>query len=98
MTRIAGILCVAVLALVASGQDGKKSGEPRKDASDRVPGLVRAVEAVPTRGDWSKWLRYFRGETHGTCMAGKRLPGGEVTAALPACNSVELGSAADGGA
>jgi quercetin dioxygenase-like cupin family protein len=29
-------------------------------------GLVRAEDAVPTRGDWGEWRRYFRGETHGT--------------------------------
>jgi quercetin dioxygenase-like cupin family protein len=29
-------------------------------------GLVRAEAAVPTRGEWGEWRRYFRGETHGT--------------------------------
>jgi quercetin dioxygenase-like cupin family protein len=29
-------------------------------------GLLRADDAVPTRGDWGEWRRYFRGETHGT--------------------------------
>jgi mannose-6-phosphate isomerase-like protein (cupin superfamily) len=29
-------------------------------------GLVRREEAVPTRGEWGEWYRYFRGETHGT--------------------------------
>jgi WD40 repeat protein len=28
--------------------------------------LVRAKDAVPTRGDWGEWRRYFRGKTHGT--------------------------------
>src|SRR5262245_32715616 len=28
--------------------------------------LVRAEEAVPTRGPWGEWRRYLRGETHGT--------------------------------
>jgi quercetin dioxygenase-like cupin family protein len=28
--------------------------------------LVRAEDAVPTRGDWGQWGRYFRGNTHGT--------------------------------
>ena len=27
--------------------------------------LVRAKDAVPTRGEWGEWLRYFRGQTHG---------------------------------
>ena len=29
-------------------------------------GLVRGEDAVPTRGPWGEWRRYFRGETHGT--------------------------------
>jgi quercetin dioxygenase-like cupin family protein len=29
-------------------------------------GLVRVEDAVPTRGAWGEWRRYFRGETHGT--------------------------------
>jgi quercetin dioxygenase-like cupin family protein len=29
-------------------------------------GLVRGQDAVPTRGEWGEWRRYFRGETHGT--------------------------------
>ena len=28
--------------------------------------LVRVEDAVPTRGEWGEWHRYFRGETHGT--------------------------------
>jgi mannose-6-phosphate isomerase-like protein (cupin superfamily)/endonuclease YncB( thermonuclease family) len=28
-------------------------------------GLVHSEEAVPTRGNWGGWLRYFRGDTHG---------------------------------
>jgi endonuclease YncB( thermonuclease family)/mannose-6-phosphate isomerase-like protein (cupin superfamily) len=28
--------------------------------------VVRADDAAPTRGDWGQWLRYFRGDTHGT--------------------------------
>jgi mannose-6-phosphate isomerase-like protein (cupin superfamily) len=29
-------------------------------------GLVRTRDAVPTRGEWGEWLRYFKGQTHGT--------------------------------
>ena len=29
-------------------------------------GLVRVEDAVPTRGPWGEWRRYFRGETYGT--------------------------------
>ena len=28
--------------------------------------MVRAEDAVPTRGEWGEWRRYFRGDTHGT--------------------------------
>jgi quercetin dioxygenase-like cupin family protein len=35
-------------------------------ARPQASGLVRAGDAVPTRGDWGEWRRYFRGETHGT--------------------------------
>jgi quercetin dioxygenase-like cupin family protein len=28
--------------------------------------LVRMEDAVPTRGPWGEWRRYFRGDTHGT--------------------------------
>ena len=66
MPRIAGILCVAVLALAAGAQDGIIPVGPLKVANDRVSGLVRSEDAVPTRGEWGEWLRYFRGDTHGT--------------------------------
>src|SRR5262245_47772409 len=29
-------------------------------------GMVRSEDAVPTRGEWGEWRRYFRGNTHGT--------------------------------
>ena len=28
--------------------------------------VIRAHDAAPTHGDWGQWLRYFRGDTHGT--------------------------------
>jgi quercetin dioxygenase-like cupin family protein len=28
--------------------------------------LIRVDDAVPTRGDWGEWRRYFRGQTYGT--------------------------------
>jgi endonuclease YncB( thermonuclease family)/quercetin dioxygenase-like cupin family protein len=66
MPRIAGILFVAILALPGGAQDGKDPKVPLKVADDRVSGLVRAEDAVPTRGEWGEWHRYFRGDTHGT--------------------------------
>src|SRR5262249_62047087 len=66
MARIAGLLCVAVLTLATGAQDRKTANEPSRVANIRVSGLVRSVDAIPTRGDWGEWLRYFRGDTHGT--------------------------------
>jgi mannose-6-phosphate isomerase-like protein (cupin superfamily) len=31
-----------------------------------VSALIRSESAVPTRGPWGEWRRYFRGATHGT--------------------------------
>ena len=28
--------------------------------------MIRTADAIPTRGDWGEWLRYFRCDTHGT--------------------------------
>ena len=28
--------------------------------------LIRDEDAVPTRGEWGEWRRYFRGQTYGT--------------------------------
>ena len=53
------------LALAAGAQDGKEK-RPLKVATDRASGLVHAEDAVPTRGEWGEWRRYFRGDTHGT--------------------------------
>lgn len=43
-----------------------KPAVPSPSAPPLPSGLVRAEDAVPTRGTWGEWLRYFRGETHGT--------------------------------
>src|SRR5262245_41599872 len=66
MTRVVGVLCAVVLAFAAGGQDVKGPKEPPKVATGMVSGLVRAEDAVPTRGEWGVWHRYFRGDTHGT--------------------------------
>src|SRR5688500_1058641 len=29
-------------------------------------GIVRSEDAIPSRGEWGEWRRYFRGDTHGT--------------------------------
>ena len=57
---------MAALALAAGGQVVKGPKEPQKIANGLVSGLVRADDAVPTRGEWGEWHRYFRGDTHGT--------------------------------
>src|SRR4029434_9592065 len=53
-------------ALAAGTQDANNPKEPLKLSNDRLSGLVRAEDAVPTRGGWGEWHRYFRGDTHGT--------------------------------
>jgi N-acyl-D-amino-acid deacylase len=50
----------ATAALAAAVQ---QSPVPEKKERGR---LIRAEEAVPTRGPWGEWHRYFRGDTHGT--------------------------------
>lgn len=66
MHRSARITGVAVLAFAASAQEGKTRTESRKIDGNLASSLVRAADAAPTRGEWGHWLRYFRGETHGT--------------------------------
>jgi tricorn protease-like protein/quercetin dioxygenase-like cupin family protein len=41
----------------------KGEGRPEKYFAST---LVCVDDAAPTRGDWGQWLRYFRGDTHGT--------------------------------
>lgn len=64
----AGIPCVLVSAvLVAAGVAPARLTRPDPPAERPLAsGLVRAEDAVPTKGDWGEWRRYFRGETHGT--------------------------------
>jgi quercetin dioxygenase-like cupin family protein/endonuclease YncB( thermonuclease family) len=52
--------------LAAGTQDGNNPKEPLQVANDLVSDLVRAEDAIPTRGEWGEWHRYFRGDTHGT--------------------------------
>src|SRR5262249_41218314 len=40
-------------------------GEGRPEARLQSA-LVRVDDAAPTRGRWGQWLRYLRGDTHGT--------------------------------
>jgi mannose-6-phosphate isomerase-like protein (cupin superfamily) len=41
------------------------TGQPQVK-KDIDSGLVRADDAIPTRGPWGEWRRHFRGDTHGT--------------------------------
>lgn len=64
--RTAGLLGAAMLAFAAGGQDGKDQVTPANRGQGLESALVRADDAAPTRGEWGHWLRYFRGDTHGT--------------------------------
>jgi mannose-6-phosphate isomerase-like protein (cupin superfamily) len=65
---------VAPVALFALGfgcallllPHGSGHAQTEKFEKTLASGLVRAEDAVPTRGPWGEWRRYFRGETHGT--------------------------------
>jgi mannose-6-phosphate isomerase-like protein (cupin superfamily) len=62
---------LAPAALVAAGFASAWLFFPQRPAralAERpfASGLVRGEDAVPTRGPWGEWRRYFRGETHGT--------------------------------
>jgi quercetin dioxygenase-like cupin family protein len=61
----------ASIALVAAGFALARLFPPPVAAlgptEKRLPSaLIRAEDAVPTRGDWGEWRRYFRGQTYGT--------------------------------
>jgi len=69
--KAAGPRILGWLLLVASGYAAARLW-PQSTAAQAPPSkpiasaLVRSDDAVPTRGDWGGWLRYFRGDTHGT--------------------------------
>jgi quercetin dioxygenase-like cupin family protein len=58
-------------ALIAGGFASAWLLLPHVQGQGRMEGslasaLVRMEDAVPTRGPWGEWRRYFRGDTHGT--------------------------------
>jgi mannose-6-phosphate isomerase-like protein (cupin superfamily) len=68
-TNLLGLL--ASIALVAAGFTIARLFPPplaaqALPARPLVSALVRVEDAVPTRGEWGEWRRYFRGDTHGT--------------------------------
>jgi mannose-6-phosphate isomerase-like protein (cupin superfamily) len=63
--------CVRASILLAIGvflgnalSAAAKEGQTKDSALESA--LVRADEAAVTSGDWGHWLRYFRGDTHGS--------------------------------
>lgn len=68
----APIPCIlASIGLVAAGFASARLFPPQIAAQTPTErplasALVRVEDAVPTRGEWGEWRRYFRGETHGT--------------------------------
>jgi len=64
--RILGSLLLIALGFVAARlwpQQVTAEAPAEKTISSA---LVRADDAVPTRGEWGGWVRYFRGDTYGT--------------------------------
>jgi mannose-6-phosphate isomerase-like protein (cupin superfamily) len=64
--RILGLTTLIALGFVAGRLVPPEAAAQPAAEKTLPPGLVRAEDAVPTRGDWGEWRRYFRGETHGT--------------------------------
>jgi quercetin dioxygenase-like cupin family protein len=68
----ASIPCIlASMSLVAAGFAFARLFPPQVAAQaptekPLVSALIRGEDAVPTRGPWGEWRRYFRGHTHGT--------------------------------
>jgi mannose-6-phosphate isomerase-like protein (cupin superfamily) len=63
VTRLAAasVLLLAGVVLghtLSTGQDTEEK--------EIAAALVRAGDAAVVRGDWGHWLRYFRGDTHGS--------------------------------
>jgi mannose-6-phosphate isomerase-like protein (cupin superfamily) len=57
----------AAVLLVAGALLGQEFSTTQKRSDKELPAaLVRANDAAVTRGDWGHWLRYFRGDTHGS--------------------------------
>ncbi len=63
--------CVTVSVLLATGVflgQAFSAASAKQEAKEEqlAAALVRAKDAVVTTGDWGHWLRYFRGDTHGS--------------------------------
>jgi quercetin dioxygenase-like cupin family protein len=68
-TPVPGVL--AAIALGAAGIAFARLFPPQGDPhlpteKPLASALVRGEDAIPTRGEWGEWRRYFRGETYGT--------------------------------
>jgi mannose-6-phosphate isomerase-like protein (cupin superfamily) len=59
--RVPSVLALVVLGF-GVGRLSSQAPAERKLGS----AVIRATDAAPTRGPWGEWLRYFRGDTHGT--------------------------------
>jgi len=58
---------MASVLLFAGAFLGQTSSSPQySKEKDLAAALVRANDAAVVRGDWGHWLRYFRGDTHGS--------------------------------
>src|SRR5262245_17848929 len=63
--RVFGCLMLAACGLAVARLERPASAQPPA-GKPLASALVRSDEAVPTRGEWGGWLRYFRDDTHGT--------------------------------
>ena len=55
---------VLLVAGVLLGRGFSTTQEPK--GKELSAALVQANDAAVTKGDWGHWLRYFRGDTHGS--------------------------------
>jgi mannose-6-phosphate isomerase-like protein (cupin superfamily) len=63
------IHCATALVLLITGVflgQALSAATQKTKEKELAAALVRASDAAVTTGDWGHWLRYFRGDTHGS--------------------------------
>jgi hypothetical protein len=65
------IRCVTAWVLLATGAFlgqavSDDATKPNGKKEELASALIRVKDAAVTTGDWGHWLRYFRGDTHGS--------------------------------
>jgi mannose-6-phosphate isomerase-like protein (cupin superfamily) len=64
--RLVSALALFALGFVSARLLPSESAAQGPKEKPMASALVRAADAVPTRGPWGEWRRYFRGDTYGT--------------------------------